>query len=72
MRCTVVFLWDLLDREITDIHVGRQLWFERRTNSAKLFPDNASEERMLFDRAGTVVSATVLAQTVLCVAEEAR
>lgn len=67
-RC--VFLWDFIDREIRDIDIRGETGFEGSTDSAKLFPDNTTEERVVLDLISTAVGTAFLANTVFCVAEE--
>lgn len=64
----VVFLWDLVDREVADVDVRRQLGLEGCTNFAKLVPDHAAEEWMSFDRRSTIVSSAVIAEPVFSIA----
>lgn len=67
-RC--VFLWDFINREIGDIDIRGEAGFERSTDSAKLFPDNSTEERMVLDLISAAMSTTLLANTVFRIAKE--
>jgi hypothetical protein len=67
----VVLLRNLVDWEVADVDVRRQLGLKWSTNLAKLVPDDASEERMSFDRRSTIVSPAIIAETVFGIAQEA-
>jgi hypothetical protein len=69
-RC--VFLWDFINWEIGDINIGGETRLKGSTDSAKLFPDHATEERVVLDLGSTAVSAALLTNTVFCIAKEAR
>jgi hypothetical protein len=61
MNSTVVFLWDLIDREVRHVDIGGQFGLERCTNASQLLPDHTSEEGVSFDRVRTIVDAAVFA-----------
>ena len=49
MHGTVVLLWDLIDREVANINVGRKFRLKRGPDLPKLLPNHAAEEWMLLD-----------------------
>ena len=67
----VVLLRNFLDREVTHIDIRRQLWLEWSPNLAKFIPLNSSEEWVSLDRRGTVMSPTIIAQTVFGITQKA-
>lgn len=50
-----ILLWDLVDREVADIDVGRQLGFEWSANGAEVVPLDVVEEGMRFDSLSAVL-----------------
>ena len=71
MESGIVFLWDLVDGEVAEIHVRCEPWLKGSTDVTQLFPDHATEEWMSLDRGCPVVRAAVLADSVIGIAEEA-
>jgi hypothetical protein len=67
----IVLLWNLVNREVADVNVGRQFRLERSSNLAKLIPDDATEEWMLLDLRCSVVGSSLLAEAVIGVTEKA-
>lgn len=67
----VILLRNFVDREVADIDIRRQFWFERSTDLAKIVPDYSSEEWVPLDGRRTIVRSTIITETVLSVAKEA-
>ncbi len=70
MSSASVLLWNLVDREIADICVRRELGLERSSNTTKLVPDDALEEWMLFDLRGTIMCTAFSTKPVVGIAKE--
>lgn len=68
MLRTGVFLRDFVDREVGDIHVRGELWFEGSTDLAQLIPHYSTEERVILDLGRTAVLATFIANTMFGIA----
>ena len=71
MGCAVVLLRDLVNGEVADINVRRQLWLERCTNLAKLIPDDSSKEWMFLNRRGAIMSSAIVSKAIFGVTQEA-
>jgi len=66
-----ILLRDLVNREVRHVDVGAETRLEWRTNTPKLVPHDAAEERMVLDLGCTTVLATFTADTVLRITQEA-
>lgn len=71
MRRTVVLLWDLINWKVTDVNIRRKFRFERSPNLSELLPNHSAEERMLFNGRCTIMCAAFVAESVICIAQEA-
>jgi len=69
---TVVFLGNLINWEVRDVHVGTEFRFEGGANPTKLLPDNTTEERVIFDLRSTTMGSSFLTDTMFWVTEEAK
>ena len=68
VRRTGVFLRDFIDREVGNINIRGESWFERRTDLAQLIPYHSAEERVILDLGRTAVLATFITNTMFGIA----
>lgn len=60
MHSRIVLLWNLIDGEVADVDVGRQLRLEWCSNLSELIPDDTPEERVFLDLRGSIMCASFL------------
>lgn len=68
--CTVVLLRNFVNWKVADVDVGGQLWLERRTDLAKLIPNDPAEERVPFDFICPIMCTAFFAKSVVGIAQE--